>query len=305
MLQCHLGLGPSRTFTVTGIAPYGARQSWRAARRRDRVSASWSRRRRVRGARARAHHAARRLDHRLARLLAGAALEPAAEHRLHQHRLRRHARPAGLRRSLRRRQRGPRRLPRHQRRRPEPAAGWLSAARPDIVLMHFGTNDVWSNRADRDDPGRVRQAGRPDAGQQPGDEDPGREDHPDEPVATARECAAAGGRPQRRRSRPGRRARRTAASPITVVDQWTGFNTATDTYDGVHPNAAGNQKMSDRWYPALAAVLDGGVPSPSPRSPPRLLPRHLPLRLRRRPMVVTASRPIRSSVSGRVGSRAR
>src|SRR5262245_15147833 len=24
--------------------------------------------------------------------------------------------------------------------------GWLSATRPDIVMMHFGTNDVWSNR---------------------------------------------------------------------------------------------------------------------------------------------------------------
>ncbi|WP_460916309.1 hypothetical protein [Plantactinospora veratri] len=22
---------------------------------------------------------------------------------------------------------------------------WLAATRPDVVLMHFGTNDVWSN----------------------------------------------------------------------------------------------------------------------------------------------------------------
>ena len=36
----------------------------------------------------------------------------------------------------------------------------------------------------------------------------------------------------------------TAASPITVVDQWSGFNDATDTIDGVHPNASGNQKMA-------------------------------------------------------------
>jgi hypothetical protein len=52
----------------------------------------------------------------------------------------------------------------------------------------------------------------------------------------------------------------TAQSPITVVDQWTGFNTATDTGDGVHPNDVGNQKISDKWYPALAALLTvGGV----------------------------------------------
>ncbi|WP_254910076.1 cellulose binding domain-containing protein [Micromonospora sp. NBS 11-29] len=55
----------------------------------------------------------------------------------------------------------------------------------------------------------------------------------------------------------------TAASPIVVVDQWTGFSTATDTYDGVHPNAAGDQKMSDRWYPALTAALRRTSPAPT------------------------------------------
>ncbi|HEX4816456.1 MAG TPA: cellulose binding domain-containing protein [Nonomuraea sp.] len=54
----------------------------------------------------------------------------------------------------------------------------------------------------------------------------------------------------------------TAPSPITVVDQWTGFSTATDTYDGVHPNAAGDQKISGRWYPALVDALSGVTPSP-------------------------------------------
>src|SRR4029450_1447731 len=60
----------------------------------------------------------------------------------------------------------------------------------------------------------------------------------------------------------------TAQSPIVVVDQWTGFDTAADTTDGVHPNGTtGIQKMSDRWYPALAAVLRGVIPSPGPSSP--------------------------------------
>ncbi|MFD7658242.1 hypothetical protein ACFV4N_30080 [Actinosynnema sp. NPDC059797] len=34
-------------------------------------------------------------------------------------------------------------------------------------------------------------------------------------------------------------AKTTARSPITAVDQWTGFDTTTDTGDGVHPNDAG------------------------------------------------------------------
>ena len=47
----------------------------------------------------------------------------------------------------------------------------------------------------------------------------------------------------------------TAASPVTVVDQWTGFSTATDTGDGVHPNDAGNRKIADRWYPSVQAAI--------------------------------------------------
>ena len=47
----------------------------------------------------------------------------------------------------------------------------------------------------------------------------------------------------------------TAASPITVVDQWAGFDDATDTYDGVHPNDSGNVKIANRWYPSVSATL--------------------------------------------------
>ena len=42
--------------------------------------------------------------------------------------------------------------------------------------------------------------------------------------------------------------KRTDQSPVTVVDQWTGFNTGTDTLDGVHPNAAGNRRIAERLF---------------------------------------------------------
>ncbi|HVT06919.1 MAG TPA: SGNH/GDSL hydrolase family protein, partial [Polyangia bacterium] len=45
----------------------------------------------------------------------------------------------------------------------------------------------------------------------------------------------------------------TAQSPVIVVDQYTGFDASTDTRDGVHPNTAGSQKMATRWYAALTA----------------------------------------------------
>jgi len=45
----------------------------------------------------------------------------------------------------------------------------------------------------------------------------------------------------------------TDASPVIVVDQYTGFDAVQDTRDGVHPNNQGSQKMADRWYAALTS----------------------------------------------------
>jgi hypothetical protein len=129
--------------------------------------------------------------------------------------------------------------------------------------MHFGTNDVWSNRSTDTILAAYSKL-----------VDQMRASNPAMRVLVAQiipmnpptcpECA------QRvvalNAAIPGWAAgKTTAASPIVVVDQWTGFNTATDTGDGVHPNdTTGIQKMAARWYPPLAAVLGNGVPtSPS------------------------------------------
>jgi hypothetical protein len=42
-----------------------------------------------------------------------------------------------------------------------------------------------------------------------------------------------------------------STSPIIIVDQNTGFDEIADTYDGVHPNAAGEEKMAQRWRDAI------------------------------------------------------
>jgi lysophospholipase L1-like esterase len=47
----------------------------------------------------------------------------------------------------------------------------------------------------------------------------------------------------------------TTASPITVVDLWTGFSTSTDTYDGVHPNENGNAKIAAAYYQSVYNVV--------------------------------------------------
>ncbi|MFF5982176.1 GDSL-type esterase/lipase family protein [Streptomyces olindensis] len=136
--------------------------------------------------------------------------------------------------------------------------GRLSATRPDIVVMHFGTNDVWSSIA----PDRILAAYTKLVAQM-------RASNPDMRILVAQlipmnpsSCAACAQRVVDFNARipDWARATGTDRSPVTVVDQWTGFSTATDTYDGVHPNASGDAKIAARWFPALAAVLDAGVP---------------------------------------------
>ncbi|GAA1896620.1 cellulose binding domain-containing protein [Asanoa iriomotensis] len=144
--------------------------------------------------------------------------------------------------------------------------GWLAATRPDVVLMHFGTNDVWSNVP----PATILAAYSKLVDQM-------RASNPAMRVLVAKiipmapsSCGECGARVVALNDAIGGWAagKTTAASPIVVVDQWSGFSTASDTYDGVHPNASGDQKMSDRWYPALASVLSGGLPTPSPTASP-------------------------------------
>ncbi|NGY64693.1 cellulase family glycosylhydrolase [Lentzea sp. NEAU-D13] len=135
--------------------------------------------------------------------------------------------------------------------------GWLSSARPDVVLMHLGTNDVWSNIP----AATILNAYTTMLGQM-------RASNPAIKLIVAQiipmnpsNCSACGQRVvDLNAAIPGwAQANSTAASPITVVDQWTGFSTSADTTDGVHPNTTtGIQKIEARWYPAVVAALGGG-----------------------------------------------
>ncbi|MFE9690400.1 SGNH/GDSL hydrolase family protein [Micromonospora sp. NPDC005806] len=139
--------------------------------------------------------------------------------------------------------------------------GWLAATQPDVVLMHFGTNDLRRNIA----PVTILAAYSKLVDQM-------RASNPATTVLVAKiipmnpsSCRECGRRVVALNSAIDGWAagKTTAASPVVVVDQWTGFDTATDTYDGMHPNAAGDQKMSDRWYPALTAALRRTIPTPT------------------------------------------
>ncbi|MFC3381891.1 SGNH/GDSL hydrolase family protein [Couchioplanes azureus] len=141
--------------------------------------------------------------------------------------------------------------------------GWLSATDPDVVMMHLGTNDVWRHRS----AAAILAAFTTLVGQM-------RAANPRMTILVAQVlpmdpagCAGCARRVAALNAAvPGwAAALSTPRSPIAVVDQWTGFDTAADTSDGVHPNRAGDRKIAARWYPALLAALSR-PPSPPGRT---------------------------------------
>jgi lysophospholipase L1-like esterase len=132
-------------------------------------------------------------------------------------------------------------------------ATWFDNKPADIALLHFATNDVWNNKP----PATILQAYTTILGRLRGA-------NPNVRVLVAQiipllpsGCNDCPTRVQNLNAMvPGwASTNSTAASPITVVDQATGFNPSTDTNDGVHPNPAGSQKIATRWFNALMPLV--------------------------------------------------
>jgi probable HAF family extracellular repeat protein len=51
----------------------------------------------------------------------------------------------------------------------------------------------------------------------------------------------------------------TPQSPVFSVDQFTGYNATNDNYDGLHPNAGGELKMATNWFQAITNLLGTGT----------------------------------------------
>jgi len=150
---------------------------------------------------------------------------------------------------------------------------WLAATNPDIVMMHLGTNDSFSAT---NTVSIILAAYTKMVGQM-------RANNPNMKILVAQiiplysptgQCPDCWQRVvDLNAAIPAWAAGLTTAqSPIIVVDVWTGFDTTTDTGDGIHPNDLGIQKMSDSWYPAVASVLSGIIPTAGPTSTPTRTP---------------------------------
>jgi hypothetical protein len=134
--------------------------------------------------------------------------------------------------------------------------GWAATARPDVVLLHLGSNDlgrrdeiIVKNLSAIID--RLRRA------------------NAEVVVLLARLIPLSGMSPEsldRVNDSIERMAREksTDRSPVDVVRQDEGFDVARDTYDGIHPSESGEKKMAARWLDALEKRVFRGPGSGSP-----------------------------------------
>ncbi|MEM1271712.1 MAG: SGNH/GDSL hydrolase family protein, partial [Bacteroidota bacterium] len=135
---------------------------------------------------------------------------------------------------------------------------WLGGYTPDIVLVHLGTNDVIQCQSISSSVSELKQL-----------IDVLRSDNPRVTVLLAKvipmtrsfPCGSDNSDLTALNNQMAGIAsdKSTAQSPVQVVDLNTGFNAGTDTYDGIHPNTSGEQKMANGWYAALQPILNNRV----------------------------------------------
>ena len=128
---------------------------------------------------------------------------------------------------------------------------WLTGYTPDVALIHLGSNDAIQNNSAISSVEELNQV-----------IDILRQDNPDITIFLSQLIPTRNSGTNNRiddlNSRiPGIVADKNQAnSPIILVDQSSGFNANTDTYDGVHPNDAGEAKMAQKWFDALKNYFD-------------------------------------------------
>ncbi|WP_299819788.1 GDSL-type esterase/lipase family protein [uncultured Pontibacter sp.] len=133
---------------------------------------------------------------------------------------------------------------------------WLTGYTPDIVLMHVGTNDMFREQPLDETLNELREIIRLIRGK-----------NPQATILLAKLIPAhdqvAGTNAANNiinfnQQIPAlAQELNTTASRVVMVDQYTGFNATigADTWDGIHPNASGEEKMAQRWFDAIMSVL--------------------------------------------------
>jgi len=133
-------------------------------------------------------------------------------------------------------------------------AGWATANKIDVMLLHFATNDNWNSLA----PAKILAAYTTLVTEF-------RKQSPNAVILAAQliPLAPAGCDPCQGNVKTFNAAipawaqmTSTAMSPVIVVDQWTGYDAIADNRDGVHPNDdGGSVKMAKKWDEALEPLF--------------------------------------------------
>ncbi len=135
---------------------------------------------------------------------------------------------------------------------------WLQTYTPDIALIHLGSNDMFQGDDIAETIGELDMV-----------IDSLRGDNPAVRILLAQLI------PTTRSEEPQIQAlneeiaalaaaKHTENAPVALVDQWTGYDAAGDNFDGVHPNASGEEKMATKWFDAMRRFLGVAAPSISP-----------------------------------------
>lgn len=126
---------------------------------------------------------------------------------------------------------------------------WAGSARPDLVLIHLGTNDLAQGQPPSDVVqdlttiiDRLRIV-NPHIHILLAQIIPMRADGPPDVLELNRAISALAA------------TARTVASPVEAVDHFTGFDHAGMTWDGIHPNGEGNRRIALVWRQALLPHL--------------------------------------------------
>ena len=130
--------------------------------------------------------------------------------------------------------------------------GWAQAAQPDVVTLHLGTNDLAALIPINQVIGNISQIILNL-----------RSVNPNVTVLLAQiiptsQIFASGQIPAfNAQVLALAQTMSTSSSAIIAVDHFTGFSVAADTWDGIHPNESGGERMAANWLLALTNHLPG------------------------------------------------
>ncbi|HEX8426000.1 GDSL-type esterase/lipase family protein [Hymenobacter sp.] len=132
--------------------------------------------------------------------------------------------------------------------------GWASTYHPDIVLLHVGTNDILQGQSVGSTVGEISQI-----------IDQLRAINPNVKLLLAKLISTTRSENNTISALSDALVglagqKNTTQSSVTIVDQNANFNAQADTYDGVHPNENGEEKMASAWYQALQPLLNTTAP---------------------------------------------